>query len=722
MPWMNTWRLARRYTTIRALLFVLVFISPPFSDSANPVYQRCNVGVTDGDSDASHGWEAASCHVCEENNLPVVVGQEEDKASGEKKKDITLNILIQITIPKLEPELLNVAAGLLMHPENAVTIAYMSWFRGTSEDYDQVLRRRIRSKIPCSSHAGKYRLEERLKLHSIDIAPPIRVYCSKRVNLTLSYLEPVQSCIGVAAPAQYRLYSHLFRKLEEPNYKIPDVIVTDMYGYGALAVAEEFGIPSLVLMDQHSFYEATRQTGGRNLSIRHWLESYILGTIHAVMGIKTFSDINRFRGILGLKRLKHRIALWNSATAVAVLGHEFNASAPSPKASFPPILHLQGPIFPPCMPCRNRSIITQQKPAIQQGETVTVLFLPPWDLSASWSREVTKGLTMARRSLLCYQGACDRTATTNCWHDRLDLRVKWLVDTDLAHLSYKPTEPIPSFIQLENASLFLDDLISHSEEGLTIVLAHCDDEARAALLLGIAVVCLATRSKMQQSRPGAKVYHLPTYQAREIAMQVTQLVWNLKTKISPEEDFSHLKSKQSDSLHRLVRVIDGTGRYLARTPKWPLPNNFKAVSTEDLQFLLRAHFAGEEAFITGARNALSPGHLVLWWACYTFLAICTALSVTRFFLPSSRFELVSTIADSAFVLVPCQWLEALVGRSSEVLAAWDAVKSIWKGGEKAPVRQTASLINKRQRQQKTNNGGRVTGNDGLQTKRSDKQR
>eukprot|EP00797_Seminavis_robusta_P033206 Sro764_g199030.1 n/a (288) ;mRNA; r:10242-11105 len=265
---------------------------------------------------------------------------------------------------------------------------------------------------------------------------------------------------------------------------------------------------------------------------------------------------------------------------------------------------------------------------------------------------------------------------------------------DLANYLYMPPSRPPGWVEIQNASLFLDNLLHYTKtnHGPTIVMAQCDDEARAVLLMDVPILCLATRGT-QQSRENTKVRHLRNFQAREIATKIVNIVWDVRD-LALEPTYA-LHDNEPGSLSRLVSAIQTAGS-LIKTPQWPLPDFFQPKKASELQWDFSVAMERKDTLIIGDRKELSQTHTVFWWASWVIIAVSTFLAVVSWIWPlSSRFLRLNGNEHQGLFDGPKQCVEAWLARLPEFNTLWESFRKAWKEDKKAPkkVKQKAATSN-----------------------------
>ena len=561
-------RLSRAGTIWIPVLLLLVFFQIALANEP-PFYQRCFGEGTDTNISRyeSPDWLESSCQPC---------GKTQRRAAVSENSFRSLHVIIQLTTPRLQSELLSIASGLLTENVN-VTIFYMNFNRTTTHDYSQILWGKVLSGVPCTQDAANH-LRPTLSLQGINIPPRTMDTCSQNFGRDTHFADPIQSCSVAVATNQYRaLTSALFQDKIDP-LEMPDLLLTDFHGIGATTFAEKLGIPYIILADEMSYFE-TIGWGENDVSFWQYIVSLPNAFLRSFFATRTFSELNRMRSVLGLSPVRHLSSLWVLATSIFVLANEYQSSSlPKQREYMPPVMHFSTPIFPPCIAClqnhpppRHPAIATLPPAKLFPGEPendslYVLVYLPVADFTASEAREVLNGLHIVHRSISFTdtdETWCNQESSKICWSAPIDLKVKWLL-TDSSNHRFLSQHPLPEFVTQIEAHRYHDHLLrafqNTTKNDKTILMANCDGDAGSALLLRIPTLCFPSKKVAPlpaclDKGGNSALRTLSKIESKQIATEIIRFLHTLRT-LSPEQTLtSRYDNNEGNSLRRAVTAI-----------------------------------------------------------------------------------------------------------------------------------------------------------------------
>ena len=543
-----------------------------------PFHQRCygDKATTNVSRYESSEWLENSCRPCREPRRRAALNTTAHRP---------IHVVVQLTTPKLQPEFLSIASGLLAENVN-VTLFYMNFDRPTTQEFSHILWEGVLAGVPCTQDELEH-LRPTLSIQAINIPPTVREACSERLSKGTSYAESMQSCSVISSTNQYRAHTNAFFGDDDP-LPMPDVLLTDFHGFGALTFAEKLGIPSIILSDETSFYESIGRTEMATSSTWQYMRSLPKEFLRSFLATKSFSDLNRMRDVLDLRSKRHLSGFWDVATSVFVIADRYGTtSLPEQMSHYPPLLHFSTPIISPCMTCRdrpppppkpNKELPGRVEQTMPENRLNVVVYLPE-DFTSSQARQLLKGLHMARKSMrITTDETCNpENSKILCWPDQVDLQVKWLLTMEAVNHRYLSLHPLPNFVKEQDSSLYLDNILHSFQSAATsnektILVASCDSDARASLLLRIPTLCLPStkRSKASRDNESNEAFRtLEKLESKDFAIQLIRFLYTLRN--SPQEgaNMPYYDDTDGDSLERAVTIIRAAGNILHNTGVTP---------------------------------------------------------------------------------------------------------------------------------------------------------
>lgn len=702
MKMASAWRKAG--PSVMAVPFIIFFGAirlamsnqQPFSQR-QPFLQRCfgEEAVSNISLFESPAWLESSCRPCTSPHR---------RSSLNTTNNRPMHAIIQLTTPKLQPEFLSIAAGLLAENVN-VTVFYMNFDRPTIPKFDHILWEGVLAGVPCTQDASEH-LRPTLSLQAINIPPSLQGFCSRRLARTSFYAETMQSCSVISATNQYRALANAVfgQGHHDDPLPFPEIIVTDFHGFGALVFAEKLGIPSFIVADETSFYDNIGR-GVRELSTWQYIQSLPREFFRSFLATKAFSDLNQMRRLLGLEPKRHLNGFWDVATSIFVVADQYQSeSLPQQRNQFPPLLTFPFPIISPCVSCGHRprplrplqflELSGGVEPTSLRDKLTVVVLLPLEGLIAAEAREIVRGLSMARKSVLTTTDAsCKPGGSTLCWPDAIDLQVKWLL-TDATNHRDLTMHPLPHFIEHQDSSLYLDNILrsfqpnNTSSNNKTIVVADCDTDVRASLLLRIPTICLPSKAgtKSARTKESSDAFRvLEKIDSKEVATQVMRFLHTLRN--APQDTMMpYYDNSKGDSLKIAVTAIRGAGDVLINDPGMPVFSDagYKgAEATERRRTLQRSYAAAmEERGVTLAPRYILDPNLpfaltMRYWVAYGVLFLSCSYLATKRVFPGVGRSLRTPLRNVQHHELKL-FLEASIARLPEFGVSLAALREFWK--------------------------------------------
>jgi len=411
-----------------------------------------------------------------------------------------------------------------------------------------------------------------------------------------------------------------------------------------------------------------------------------------------------------------------------VIANRFNSSTlPKQRGEYPPLLHLKKPIFPPCFDCMGSVHNGSQQLEKVDPRRLDVIVVVPPDLTGAQARHIIQGLSIARKSGQSYSN--HDCARGKCWNNSFDLQVKWLIDYYYSSHVYLEPNPVPNFVSMIHDKLHLLESLLRSfregkSRGRTILVARCDADARAALLLRIPTLCLPPPSPSFPAQPTPKeddVFRvLRTFESRELATQLARLLWAIE-KMPQEPSIPYYDDNdQRDGLPRAIAAIFAAGSlYNIYHEKY-----FYHPMDKQASFTVTMYNRG---FL----NQRHPRRLPVFYkiaygiaCCILFLTLIT-FGVKRFFPAAARYLRISlrnyiNPQGSYLGKVLLQIWEAVTFRVPEIEQARDIIIKLWNDHNKE--RQKQKKGNHSSSSGKANTGNSNKGSASSQKKRLGKHR
>ena len=485
---------------------------------------------------------------------PGTITKEKGDASGKKIKSDKLQYHVSVFLIHPSPKLVSLASSLLteglkvtilsLQPSgiNSTTLGGSNRPGSASWIEEQVL-----SRVPCHIELEK-------QLNVVDVANATK--CTT-VGCWGPCVSPLDPCTLDSARNTLDVLNKIFDQVhrleeidsigddEDVSAFLPDVLVMDAAFTAGLLLSEIWKIPTITVSSHNVLALSVEHDGdctppGWNIFYRiyrilkqRWYSLSLTGSI---------LNLNRIRRDLGLSPLRAPTAYFAPVVAVVVefarqdimwhsLVHHYipipalttcSSRATNRGETKMPLLrpvHVTGALLPHCSPCLEESAFEDYSKAStatvskrvnphtkdwsingygrsEPENSTTILFSPLPNMTASLTRDLIRGLALARSSLATYDD-CDMDPMS-CRNDVIDFSVVWLeeIDVDIAdeandHQNHANKVPLvlPPYISIEPSAGLLDSLARHPTT--VAAFGHCTDESQIVANFGVSVLCIS---------------------------------------------------------------------------------------------------------------------------------------------------------------------------------------------------------------------------------------
>jgi hypothetical protein len=346
----------------------------------------------------------------------------------------------------------------------------------TTSNATSVLMQSLREDVLIQmSFEEEMQFQEALKVEILYLknAPPPSSHSACKINHNYNKHHPMEHCAIKQAPEifkmlQERQFNNQLQKSHHPN---TDLLIMDAGFLGGLLYSEFVKIPSIVwgsyqslqltvehhpnwrpMMEWHGFYGIYR------MALQRWYSLGLTGE---------FVKMNRLRHVLGFPRLKSPVDSLVMVSAMLVDGFpkdlrmqgDTTNEYENGKRTFGyTFVHRYSPLLPPFIPCLSPQKVSSQNDTSAIDHPILLVLPPPSDVSANWTRDMIRAITVARQSLKSYDDCA--WDSWSCSNPFSHFRVVWIDDGQSNNTKFHSFPfVVPDFIYRETEHENLLDAI-----------------------------------------------------------------------------------------------------------------------------------------------------------------------------------------------------------------------------------------------------------------------
>lgn len=407
---------------------------------------------------------------------------------------------------------------------------------------------------------------------------------------------------------------------QEHSLHLPDAVIMDVSFLGGQLFAESNRIPMVTLGSYHSLplaveHDPSWQPASK-WGLFYRMYRILQQRVYSLSLTQEFLAMNQLRQSLFLSRLKSphdclsmtAVVLTDFFTKDFALEHNIkhngnDAAATQPTDIGSSLIFNYSPLLPPCIPCMHQQSTLHRQTKITDHPIILVV--SPSDFTSEWTRNLIRGMILARQSLQTYD-TCSWDSFS-CINPFSEFHVLWL-EQEFDDATFPPV--VPEFIQKQESNTnLIDTIVQNPSTVVAIMTCDADSQAAAGAMLGVSILCLkqdqhripllpSPEAHLDKSRSvqhaGFRMFQvLPEQYGKPLdpTSIATQIIHTLRQRVlysTKQNDTDTAVEQRSDSgLERVMSIVEALAKTQRQNQPWDNLDEMRRAMSNTFDMTLR---------------------------------------------------------------------------------------------------------------------------------------